>query len=68
MYRTEEGVYYIQGYVVTAPEVLAEMNVPEGEAVVRITADLVQMIAQAAAEPGLVGTARIPVVVASEMA
>jgi hypothetical protein len=55
--------------VVTAPEVLAEMNVPGGEAVVRITADLVRMIAQAAAESGLVGTgARIPVVVASEMA
>src|SRR6266702_2326843 len=69
MYRTEDGIYYIQGYVVTAPDVLAEMNIPEGEAVVRITADLVRMIAQAAAEPGRGGTgARIPAVAASEMA
>ena len=70
MYRTEDGIYYIQGYVVTAPEVLAEMNVPEDEAVVRITTDLVRMIAQAATESGLVdtGAARIPVVVAGEMA
>ncbi|HUK70516.1 MAG TPA: hypothetical protein VLW50_17450 [Streptosporangiaceae bacterium] len=70
LYRTEDDVYYIQGYVVTAPEVLAEMNVPEGETVVRITTDLVRMIAQAAAASGLADTraARTPVGAGSEMA
>lgn len=70
LYRTEDGIYYIQGYVVTAPEVLAEMDVPDGEAVVRITADLVRMIAKAATASRIedAGAARAPVAAASEMA
>jgi hypothetical protein len=32
--------YLVQGYAVTEPELLAELNVPEGEAVVRVPKSL----------------------------
>jgi hypothetical protein len=32
--------YLVQGYAVTEPELLAELNVPDGEAVVRVPRSL----------------------------
>jgi hypothetical protein len=32
--------YLVQGYAVTEPELLAELNVPDGEAVVRVPKSL----------------------------
>jgi hypothetical protein len=48
LYRTDDGECYVQGYDVTRPDILAQMTIPDGETVVRITAELVQLIAQAA--------------------
>jgi hypothetical protein len=57
LYRTDQGNYYVQGYTETDRDVLSQMDIPEGETVVRITAGLLKMIAEAyaAAEPN--GTA-----------
>jgi hypothetical protein len=54
LYRTDQGEYYVQGYTGTDPDVLGQMDIPEGETVVRITAELLRMIAEAyaSAEPG----------------
>ena len=38
--RTDRGTYLVQGYVVSDPEALAELNIPEGEAVVEVPAEL----------------------------
>lgn len=58
LYRTVDGQYYVQGYLVTDAEVLAEMSIPDGEAVVQITPELVRLIVQsagqAATEPAVV--------------
>lgn len=42
--RTDRGTYLVQGYVVTDPEALAELNVPEGETVVEVPAELLPEI------------------------
>lgn len=31
LYRTDQGSWVVQGWVVTDPEVLAQMNIPGGE-------------------------------------
>jgi hypothetical protein len=36
VYRTDRGSWVVQGWVVTDPEALAQMDVPEGEACVEI--------------------------------
>jgi hypothetical protein len=36
LYRTDRGSWVVQGWVVTDPGVLAEMNIPEGETAVEI--------------------------------
>jgi hypothetical protein len=47
LYRTDQGEYYVQGYTETDPDVLGQMEIPEGETVVRITTGLLKMIAEA---------------------
>jgi hypothetical protein len=32
--------FLVQGYIVTEPELLAELNIPDGETVVRVPASL----------------------------
>ena len=48
--------YLVQGYTVTEPELLAELNVPDGEAVVRVPKSLVKYLATGTADE----TARLP--------
>jgi hypothetical protein len=36
VYRTDRGSWIVQGWVVTDPAALAEMNIPEGETAVEI--------------------------------
>lgn len=56
LYRTDHGDYYVQGYTETDREVLAQMDIPEGEAVVKVTATLLGMIADSCgASAGLAG-------------
>jgi len=47
LYRTDQGEYYVQGYTETNPDVLGQMDIPQGETVVRITTGLLRMIAEA---------------------
>lgn len=49
LYRSDQGEYYVQGYTETDRDVLGQMEIPEGEAVVRVTARLLSMIADACA-------------------
>jgi hypothetical protein len=41
LYKTERDSWLVQGWVVTDPSALAEMNIPEGETVVEIPDRLV---------------------------
>lgn len=34
--HTDPGMSYVQGYVVTDPAVLADMNIPDGETVIAV--------------------------------
>lgn len=36
VYRTDQGSWVVQGWVVTDPEALAQMSIPEGESCVEI--------------------------------
>jgi len=36
LYRTDRGSWVVQGWIVTDPEALAAMNIPEGETAVEI--------------------------------
>ena len=36
LYRTDQGSWIVQGWVVTDPEVLAQMGIPDGETCVEI--------------------------------
>ncbi|TMR88119.1 hypothetical protein [Nonomuraea basaltis] len=36
LYRTDRGTWVVQGWIVTDPEALQQMNVPEGESAVEI--------------------------------
>jgi hypothetical protein len=40
--------YLVQGYAVTEPQLLAELNVPDGEAVVRVPPSLWKYLADGA--------------------
>ena len=42
--------YLVQGYAVTEPELLAELDVPDGEAVVRVPTSLWKYLATATAD------------------
>ena len=44
--------YLVQGYAVTEPQLLAELNIPEGEAVVRVPPSLWKyLLTDTAGEP-----------------
>ena len=42
--------YLVQGYAVTEPELLAELNIPAGEAVVRVPPSLWKYLASGTAD------------------
>jgi hypothetical protein len=42
--------YLVQGYAVTEPQLLAELNVPDGEAVVRVPQSLWKYLANGSAD------------------
>ena len=44
LYKTERGTLLVQGYVVTDPEALAEMRIPEGETVVEVPPSLMKYL------------------------
>ena len=46
LYATDEGSYIVQGYVVTDDEVLAKLDIPEGDAVVEVYARLFAFLAE----------------------
>jgi hypothetical protein len=41
LYRTDRGSWIVQGWVVTDPDALAEMNIPDGEVACEIPARMV---------------------------
>jgi hypothetical protein len=45
IYRTDRGSWVVQGWAVTDPDALAQMNVPEGEACVEIPDRMLQFFA-----------------------
>lgn len=51
LYR-EGDDYLVQGYLVTEPELLAELRIPQGEAVVRVPASLWKYLPAAARMTG----------------
>ena len=46
VYRTDRGSWIIQGWVVDDPEVLGEMNIPEGESAVEIPDRMIQFLTE----------------------
>ena len=42
LYRTDRGSWVLQGWTVTDPDTLAEVNVPEGESCVEIPDRMIQ--------------------------
>jgi hypothetical protein len=46
VYRTERGTRIVQGWVVTDPSVLAQLDVPSGETVVEIPDRILPYLAQ----------------------
>lgn len=42
LYRTDQGSWLVQGWVVTDVDALAEMNIPAGETVVEIPDRMIQ--------------------------
>lgn len=50
--------YLVQGYAVTEPQLLAELNIPEGEAVVRVPRSLWKYLASDTADEPAHGPAQ----------
>lgn len=46
VYRTDRASWVVQGWVVTDPEALAQMDIPDGEGCVEIPDTLVQYFRQ----------------------
>ena len=44
VYRTDRGSWLVQGWVVSDPGALAEMNIPDGETVVEIPDRMLQFL------------------------
>jgi hypothetical protein len=57
LYATDQGTYLVQGWKVSDPQILARLEVPEGETVVEIYARLMTHLAR----DGLVGVVTNPV-------
>jgi hypothetical protein len=46
VYRTDQGSWVVQGWLVTDREALAQMNIPEGESCVEIPDRMIQFFQQ----------------------
>ncbi|OLT12258.1 hypothetical protein BJF78_24665 [Pseudonocardia sp. CNS-139] len=46
VYRTDHGSWVVQGWNVTDPETLAQMNIPDGESCVEIPDRMIQFFGQ----------------------
>jgi len=46
LYRTDRNSWVVVGWVVTDPEALAQMNIPEGEGCVEIPDRMIQFFGQ----------------------
>ena len=44
VYRTDRGTWVVQGWTVTDPGALAQMNIPDGEAAVEIPDRMLQFL------------------------
>jgi len=44
LYETDRGTLLVQGYVVTDPEALSQMRLPEGETVVEVPKRLMKFL------------------------
>jgi hypothetical protein len=44
VYRTDRGTWVVQGWAVTDPEALAQMDIPRGETVVEIPDRMIQFL------------------------
>jgi hypothetical protein len=44
LYETDKGTLLVQGYIVTDPEALANMRVPDGETVVEVPKQLMEYL------------------------
>jgi hypothetical protein len=53
VYRTDRGSWLVQGWVVTDPEALGQMSIPEGETCVEIPDRMVQFFRQEDRDPGI---------------
>lgn len=52
LYATDRDTYVIQGYVVTDPEALSQMRVPDGEGVVEVPKRLMKYLPEDAHAAG----------------
>ncbi|HUY44769.1 MAG TPA: hypothetical protein VMV92_03455 [Streptosporangiaceae bacterium] len=48
LYDTDEGQYVIQGFTVTDPETRAQLDIPEGEEVIRVPKTLMNHLPKGA--------------------
>ncbi|GAA1673359.1 hypothetical protein [Fodinicola feengrottensis] len=49
VYKTDRDTWVVQGWVITDPEALAEMGIPEGESAVEIPDRMLQFFPQTGA-------------------
>ncbi|GAA1555269.1 hypothetical protein GCM10009789_05890 [Kribbella sancticallisti] len=47
LYKTDRGSWVVQGWVVTDPDALAKLNLPDGETAVEIPDRMIQFFTQA---------------------
>jgi hypothetical protein len=52
VYRTDRGSWVVQGWDVTDPDVLAQMDIPAGERAVEIPDRMLQFFRQEGRDPG----------------
>ncbi len=52
VYRTDHGTWVVQGWVVTDPDALADMDIPAGESAVEIPDRMLQFFRREGRDPG----------------
>jgi hypothetical protein len=52
VYRTDRGTWVVQGWMVTDPETLGQMNIPGGETAVEIPDRMIQFFRQEGRDAG----------------
>ncbi len=52
VYRTDRGSWLVQGWAVSDPEALAQMDIPAGETVVEIPDRMLQFFGREGRDPG----------------